>query len=85
MKMSHLEHENDKYNHQGAQYPLIMFDELTHFSKTQFLYLLSRNRSTCGVRPYVRATCNPDPDSWVADLVAPWIDQATGFPIREKE
>lgn len=85
MKMSHLEHENDKYNHQGAQYPLIMFDELTHFSKTQFLYLLSRNRSTCGVRPYVRATCNPDPDSWVADLVAPWIDQTTGFPIREKE
>ena len=85
MKMSHLEHENDKYNHQGAQYPLIMFDELTHFSKTQFLYLLSRNRSTCGVRPYVRATCNPDPDSWVADLVAPWIDQKTGFPIREKE
>lgn len=62
-----------------------MFDELTHFSKGQFLYLLSRNRSTCGVRPYIRATCNPDPDSWVRDLVAPWIDEATGFPIPEKE
>lgn len=84
-KMSHLEHENDKYNHQGAQYAMIAFDELTHFSKTQFLYLLSRNRSTCGVRPYVRATCNPDPDSWVAELVAPWIDQNTGFPIPEME
>lgn len=84
-KMSHLEHENDKYNHQGAQYAMIGFDELTHFSKSQFLYLLSRNRSTCGVRPYVRATCNPDPDSWVAELVAPWIDQNTGFPIPEME
>jgi predicted phage terminase large subunit-like protein len=53
---------------------LICFDELTHFSQSQFTYLLSRNRSLCGVRPYVRATTNPDADSWVKSFIAPWVD-----------
>jgi Terminase large subunit, T4likevirus-type, N-terminal len=46
--------------------------------------LLSRNRSTCGVRPYIRATCNPDADSWVAEFLAWWIDPESGFPIPER-
>src|SRR5208337_2877240 len=63
---------------------LICFDELTHFSKDQFFYLLSRNRSTCGIKPYIRATCNPDADSWVSEFISFWIDQDTGFPIPER-
>lgn len=81
----HLEHEKDKLEWQGAQIPLLVFDELTHFTETMFFYMLSRNRSTCGVEPYVRATCNPDPDSWVAHLIEWWIDQETGFPIPERD
>lgn len=81
----HLEHEKDKLEWQGSQIPLLVFDELTHFTETMFFYMLSRNRSTCGVEPYVRATCNPDPDSWVAKLVEWWIDQDTGFPIPERD
>ena len=46
--------------------------------------MVSRNRSTCGVRPYIRATCNPDADSWVAEFLAWWIDQETGLPIPER-
>ena len=46
--------------------------------------MLSRNRTTCGIRPYVRATCNPDADSWVADFISWWIDQETGYPIPER-
>ena len=95
LKFSHLEHEKNIYDHQGAQYCLIIFDELTHFTKKQFFYLLSRNRSMCGVRPYIRATCNPDPDSFVAELIAWWIDNEEklpngdrnphyGFPIMER-
>lgn len=84
VKFSHLEHESTVYDWQGAQIPLICFDELTHFTKAQFFYLLSRNRSMCGVRPYVRATCNPDADSWVAELLAWWIDADTGLPIPER-
>src|SRR6202011_1256119 len=68
----------------GAQITLICFDELTHFTAHQFFYMVSRNRSTCGVRPYIRATCNPDADSWVADFLAWWIDPETGLPIPER-
>lgn len=84
VKFAHLEHDSTVFDWQGSQLPLICFDELTHFSKSQFWYMLSRNRSMCGVRPYVRATCNPDADSWVAELISWWIDQATGLPIPER-
>lgn len=66
---SHLQHEKDRHTHQGAQYAAIKFDELTHFTERQFWYLISRNRSTCGVRPYCHASMNPDPDSWVRKMV----------------
>lgn len=89
IKFSHLEHDKTVYDWQGSQVALIGFDELTHFSSKQFWYMLSRNRSTSGVRPYIRATTNPDADSWVADFLAWWIDQdpdsATyGLPIPER-
>jgi hypothetical protein len=70
----HLQHEDTKYDWQGSQVCLIEFDELTHFSETQFFYMLSRNRSTCGVRPYVRASTNPDSGSWVRGFLSPWLD-----------
>lgn len=85
IKFSHLEYEKNIYDWQGSQVPLIMFDELTHFSKKMFFYMLTRNRSVCGVNPYIRATCNPDPDSWVAEFIAWWIDSDTGFIIPERE
>lgn len=78
-----LEHEDDVYNHQSKQYTLIEFDELTHFTEKQFWYMVSRNRSTCGVRPYIRAACNPDPDSFVRELIDWWIG-GDGFPIQER-
>lgn len=81
---SGIELEDDKYKWQGSQIALLIFDELTHFTETQFWYLQSRNRSMCGIRPYTLATCNPDPDSWVAKLISWWIDQETGFPIPER-
>ena len=84
LKFSNLEYEKNIYDWQGSQIPLIGFDELTHFSKKMFFYLLTRNRSVCGVNPYVRATCNPDPDSWVAEFISWWIDQETGFAIPER-
>lgn len=84
IKMAHLEHENTVLDWQGSQVPLFLFDELTHFSQFQFFYMLSRNRSMSGVRGYVRASCNPDADSWVATFIAWWIDQETGFPIQER-
>lgn len=84
LKFSHLEYEKNIYDWQGSEIPFIGFDELTHFTKKMFFYLLSRNRSTCGIRPYIRATCNPDPDSWVRDFIDWWIGD-DGFPIEERK
>jgi len=84
VKFAHLETEAAVMNWHGSEVPLLLFDELTTFTSQQFWYLLSRNRSTSGVRPYVRATTNPDADSWVAELIAWWIDQKTGYPIPER-
>ena len=76
--------DEDVYDWQGTEIPLIEFDELTHFSEFQFFYMLSRNRSTCGIQPYVRASTNPDADSWVARFISWWIDQETGYAIPER-
>lgn len=85
VKFSHLEYDATALTWHGSQIPFIGFDELTTFTQFQFFYLLSRNRSaTAGVRPYVRATCNPDADSWVAELISWWINPDTGFPIPER-
>lgn len=66
----YMEHENDKFNYQGKAYDFIGFDELTHFTRTQYLYLMSRNRPVGpGTRVYIRATANPDGKGlgWVKD------------------
>lgn len=76
--------DEDVYDWMGTEIPLIEFDELTHFSQFQFFYMLSRNRSMCGVAPYIRASCNPDADSWVADFIQWWWDPDTGYPIPER-
>lgn len=81
---AHIFYDKEKYGWQGSQLALLMFDELTHFSESIFFYMLSCNHSTCGFKPYVRATCNPDVDRWIADFIGWWIDQETGYPIPER-
>lgn len=81
---AHLEDTDTHLDWQGSSLALIVFDELCHFTEEQFWYLQSRNRSTCRVRPYTLGTCNPDPDSWVAKLIAWWINPETGLPIPER-
>lgn len=80
----HLERDESVHKWQGTEICLLEFDELTHFSEKMFFYMLSRNRSTCGVEPYVRCSCNPDADSFVARFIAWWIDQDTGYAIPER-
>lgn len=80
----HMQYEQDKLKWHGSQICLIGFDELTTFTESQFFYMFSRNRSVCGVSPYIRATCNPDPRSWVARFIAWWIDQETGYPDADR-
>ena len=79
----HIERDSEVFSYQGGQICALFWDELTHFSEYTFFYMLSRNRSSCGVRPYVRATCNPDPDSWLRKFIDWWIGE-DGYPIPER-
>jgi predicted phage terminase large subunit-like protein len=84
IKFAHMQYASDRYDWDGAQICFLGFDQLEHFEWSQFFYMLSRNRSTCGVRPYVRATCNPDPDHWLRRFMDWWIDDSTGLPVVER-
>lgn len=83
LKFAHLETEQNIYDWQGAQIAYIGFDEVTHFTEKQFFYMLSRNRSMSGIPGYIRATCNPDTDSWVRRFIDWYIDEQ-GYPIAER-
>lgn len=83
IEMTHLQYEDTVLNYQGISICNLNFDELTHFTKDMFFYLASRNRSVCGVKPTIRATCNPDPDSWVKHFIKWWIDD-NGDVIKER-
>lgn len=72
VRFSHLQYEATALEWKGAQIPLLEFDQLETFEESQFFYLLSRNRSTCGVRPFVRATANPEPN-WLGEFLSWWI------------
>lgn len=80
VKFAHMEHEKNRLDWQGSQIPFIAFDEVVHFTRDQFFYMLSRNRSLCGVRPYIRATCNPTPDD---DPVGGWVHEFVGWYLGE--
>lgn len=55
-----MNHSKDKLNYQGKAYDFIAFDELTHFTYDEYIYLVSRNRPNGpGTRCYIRSTANP--------------------------
>lgn len=78
-----LQYEDSKHAYQGGQFSRVGFDEGTHFTSGQFWYIQSRLRTMAGSPTTVRVTCNPDPDSWVAELIAWWIGE-DGFPIQSR-
>jgi predicted phage terminase large subunit-like protein len=85
-----LQHDKDKFSYDGSQLCLIGFDQLEHFTEGQFWYLWARNRSTCGIRPYIRGTCNPVPaddpiGGWLHKLIQWWIHPDTGQIIPERD
>lgn len=86
VRFAHLQYDETVLKYQGLQLPVIGYDELTHFTKHQFLYMLSRNRSpkNTGIKPYIRATTNPEPDSWVRELLDWYINPETGYVIPER-
>lgn len=57
----HLQYEKSVYALQGGEYIRAGFDELTHFTETQYTYVMSRLRRVRGFpyQPSIRAASNP--------------------------
>lgn len=88
VEFGHCQYDRDLEKYDGAQICDLMFDQLEHFTEKQFWYLCMRNRSTCGVPPRVRATCNPpDPTNpgsdWLPKFLSWWIAD-DGFANMER-
>ena len=67
--------ENDVYQYQSAEYDVIRFDELTHFTEAQYVYLISRVRGANSYPKQIKSSTNPGGvgHSWVK---ARFIDPA---------
>lgn len=79
-----MQHAKDKIKYQGQAYDFIAFDELTHFTFEEYIYLFSRNRPNGpGTRVYVRATANPGGigHGWVKERFITAAEPMT--PIKE--
>ena len=74
--------ENDVTKYQSAEYDVIRFDELTHFTKFQFTYLLSRVRGVNGYPKQVKSSTNPGGvgHGWVK---ARYIDSMTPGEVQD--
>ena len=59
--------EGDVYQYQSAEYDCIRFDELTHFTEGQYIYLISRLRGANDFPKQIKSSTNPGGigHSWV--------------------
>lgn len=55
----YCDQERDVYRYQSAEYDVIRFDELTHFTESMYLYLLSRLRGANPFPKSVKSATNP--------------------------
>ena len=59
-RFAYLSHEKDKYQHKGNEYDLIIFEESTHYTESQVLYLCHRLRTILPYsRPFALMPSNP--------------------------
>lgn len=65
----YCDRENDVYKYQSAEYDIIRFDELTHFTEDMYIYLMSRLRGTNSYPKQIKSSTNPGGvgHSWVKE------------------
>ncbi len=84
LDFGYCQNENDVYQYQSAEYDVVRFDELTHFTEFQYLYLISRVRGANGFPKYIKSSTNPGGvgHAWVKRR---FIDPATPNTVFESE
>lgn len=65
----YIDSENDVYQYQSAEYDVIRFDELTHFTKYMYTYMISRCRGANPYPKHIKSSGNPGGvgHSWVKE------------------
>ena len=85
LKFSHMQHESNMYDHKGAQYSLVIFDEATDFSEEMVTYLLSRMRNAyVDYKPQMFMMTNPDYNSFIRTWIEDYYLDSEGIPIPER-
>ena len=59
IELGYIATEGDVHNYQSAQYDVIRFDEMTHFTESQYIYMISRVRGTTPFPKHMKCTANP--------------------------
>lgn len=67
IEFGYLESDKDVQKYQSAEYDVIRFDELTHFTEFQYTYMISRVRGANDFPKQVKSSTNPGNrgHSWV--------------------
>lgn len=78
----YIDSENDVYQYQSAEYDVIRFDELTHFTEYMYTYMISRCRGANPFPKHIKSSTNPGGvgHSWVK---ARFIDVGEPNKIHE--
>lgn len=78
----YIDSENDVYQYQSAEYDVIRFDELTHFTEYMYTYMISRCRGANPFPKHIKSSTNPGGvgHSWVKTR---FIDVGTPNQIHE--
>jgi hypothetical protein len=89
LEFGSVQHEYDKEKYQGRAHDLKGFDEITHFTESQYRFLIAWNRTTVpGQRCRVVATGNPPisaEGAWVIKYWGPWLDPTHPHPAKPGE
>lgn len=83
LKFAHMQHEDNKRDHDGLEYQYVAFDEATHFTITQILFLQGRIRraNTTHIPLRMRLTSNPGGPSH-EQIKARYVDNTDNDPQR---
>lgn len=89
IEMAGIANEADAFKWQGRAGDFKAFDEITQFSKNQYLTVSGWGRSTtAGQKVQTAGTCNPPVDEdalWVVERWAPWLDPNHPNPAKSGE
>jgi len=88
LEFGSVPHEDDKERYQGRAHDFVGFDEITHFTESQYRFLIGWTRSATGKKCRVIAAGNPPfsaEGQWVIKYWAPWLDPTYPKPAKDGE